>query len=50
MLFRKEAMYLGTIIGVVILSLLTCRPFFRIGMFLPVLDVLKWIFPLNYLL
>lgn len=50
LLFRKEAMYLGTIVGVIVLSLLTCRAFFNISSFLPALGFLKWIFPVNYLL
>ncbi len=50
LLFRKEAMYLGFIVGIIILSLITCKPFFRIGMFVPPVEAMKWIFPVNYLL
>ena len=49
-LFKKEAMYLGSIIGVIGLALVTVRPFFRMGMFLPAVNILKWLFPINYLL
>lgn len=50
LLFHRESMYLGTFIGVIILSLLTCRSFFPMGSLIPVLDVLKWAFPVNYIL
>ena len=50
LLFRKEAMYLGCIVGIIVLSLLTCKPFFRVGMFIPVVEAMKWLFPVNYLL
>ena len=48
-LFTREAMYLGSLVGVIVLSMVTCKPFFRMNMFFPAIDILKWLFPMNYL-
>ena len=49
-IFKKEAMYLGSILGVIVLGVVTVKPFFRVGMFVPAINILKWLFPMNYLL
>ena len=48
-IFLREEIYLFTVPVVVILSVVTCPAIINLGGLVPVLGVLKWIFPATYL-
>ena len=48
-LFRKEAFYLVSVPCVLLLAITSCGAFIKATSFLPVLGVLKWLFPVSYM-
>ncbi|MBQ8305400.1 MAG: hypothetical protein IJX90_04190 [Blautia sp.] len=48
-LFRKEEFYLVSVPCVLVLAITSCGAFIKATSFLPVLGVLKWLFPVSYM-
>ena len=50
LLFRREASFISSMVFVVVFSIITCRAFLDISAMVPALGLLRWFFPVNYLI